>query len=72
MPEPQAFSQYGRPLKPTSKAIESKLQKNVGIISYTTTSIKFDNQIDDPGRPSYAEDDKYKEFDNPIHILCKS
>jgi hypothetical protein len=60
MPEPQAFSQYVRPLKTTSKAIESKLQKNAGTVAYTTTSIKFDNLLDDLGRQLYAEDDKYK------------
>jgi hypothetical protein len=71
MQEPQAFSRYGRPLKSTSKATELKLQKNAGIVAYTITSIKFDNRCDDPGRPLYAEDDKYKEFDNPIFFLCK-
>jgi hypothetical protein len=46
-----------------------KVAENAGIVVYTT-SIKLDNIIDDQGRESYAEDDKYKIFDNPFHFFC--
>jgi Reverse transcriptase (RNA-dependent DNA polymerase) len=60
-------SRYGRIIKPTIRAIESKQQQLHGTVAYQSTDTKFDvNMLD------YLEHDKTQDLDNPITFALKA
>ena len=74
LPTTHSFSRYGRRLKPTHKATESKLQRDAGVVSYIAETVneQYDNRIDNPGDSLYSELDRYQDLDDPILYLYKA